>query len=282
MVQQSDTAHHLTDLLYLVRKVAWITDDHLGTSHLTFGLDTDRLTTLVDHLFDGSVQHVGATVECRQTSKGLRQLTQTVLRIDVRRATVACQRVHVQLDLLHRVHGGLLQVVVITMKSQRMTNKVHSRRTKTVLFEYSRHCHCVQIKATMSLGVLLFVALHKLEKALATTLLHHTEQRARERLSIGGRDLMDLTTLVHVASVNLLKFKVLGNIRLDEHIDEFTTGHDELGHQVDAPVTTRAIHTLVHFTGLLLLLEELLQSQRGTLTAIVRVAVHVQNLLLAH
>jgi hypothetical protein len=58
-----------------------------------------------------------------------------------------------------------------------------------------------------------------------------------------------------------------------------TTGHDHLGAQVDVVVTGSA-HVIGHFALWLELLEQLFQVQRGRLTTVVIVAVHVQQTLL--
>jgi len=75
-----------------VREVRGVSDDELAVSNRLSplaGLDTDSLAALHDNALDGSVEHVGTTVDGAETSKALRKLTKTIERIEVRTLGIA-------------------------------------------------------------------------------------------------------------------------------------------------------------------------------------------------
>merc|ERR1719184_386423 len=84
-----DTADHLPCLLYFVTNIGRITIDLLTLGSLSTALHADNLASFVHNLLDRFVQHVGSTVDRRQTGKTLWELTQAVQRIQVGRLSIS-------------------------------------------------------------------------------------------------------------------------------------------------------------------------------------------------
>lgn len=137
VLQDTDRLEQVARDLDLAGEVRRIGDDLLGLSlelHgsrlvvavLHSGLDPGNVSAVVKHLVDVGVQHVGATVDGRQTSKALRQLTQTVKRVDVRRLAVASHGVDVEADAVDGLHGHtwLGDVFVRRVKGHGVANEV--------------------------------------------------------------------------------------------------------------------------------------------------------------
>lgn len=90
-------------------------------------LDTRDLSAVViEHLIDVGVEHVGTAVNGGQTGEALRELTQTVERVDVWRLAVPGHRVHVQTDAVDSLGGltNLVDVVIGLVQSHRVTDKL--------------------------------------------------------------------------------------------------------------------------------------------------------------
>lgn len=74
-------------------EVGRIADDLLGLDNFPSGTNANELAILVgDNLVDGFVEHVGTAVDGGETSEGLRELSETVERVNVGRFTVTGHR----------------------------------------------------------------------------------------------------------------------------------------------------------------------------------------------
>lgn len=83
-------------------------------------LDTrDLPAVVIENLIDVGVEHVGTAVDGGQTGETLRELTQAVERVDVRRLAVPGHRVHVQTDAVDSLDGlaNLVDVVIGLIQS---------------------------------------------------------------------------------------------------------------------------------------------------------------------
>ena len=94
---------------------------HLGRLVITVphsGLDARDLAVIVEHLVDVGVQHVGTTVDSRQTSEALGKLTQAIQGVDVRRLSVTGHGVDVEADAVDSLGGGARLVNVLVRWEQ--------------------------------------------------------------------------------------------------------------------------------------------------------------------
>jgi len=86
----------------------------------------DLAAVIVEHLVDVGVQHVGATVDGRQTSETLGELTQAVERIDIGRLAVSGHGVDIKADAVDSLdgHAGFGDVVILGEQGHRVANEV--------------------------------------------------------------------------------------------------------------------------------------------------------------
>ena len=276
VLHDTDTTDDLASLLDLVGEIRGITSDELGLGDLTLGLNTSELTILIDDLLDGLVQHVGSTIDGGKTSEGLGELGQTVERVDVRGFSVAHERLSVQLDTTDGGEGQLVEVGIITVESDGVTDEVNCVLFQLPVGEHLPHCDGLHIELLVRLGVVLVKVGDKDNEVLASTLLKEAHQVGGEGLLVGGGDLLDLLALQHIGTLNALELQVPGDSSVEENLDQETRGHDELGDQIDVPVTRGTEGSRGRSAAVLLV--KLLQVQRGRLTTIVGVSVHVQHL----
>ena len=88
-------------------EVGWVADDLLGFDGLFPRTDTDKLAIFVSHnLVDRFIEHVCAAVNCRETCKGLRELSQSIEGVDVGRLAVASHGRGVHNDTVIGGPGG--------------------------------------------------------------------------------------------------------------------------------------------------------------------------------
>ena len=150
----------------------------------------------------------------------------------------------------------------------------------------------------MSRRIVVLPALQELKELLCATLLEETHQRALDCLHLRARHLRDLALAVDEAARDLLELEVAGDIGVDEDASELSGSDDELGNEIDGVV---AVAPKVLGDGLIgaeLAVElhadqgirlgaqegkmgnaDLGQVQTGTVTTVVGVPVHVEDLL---
>lgn len=137
VLQDADRLQQVSGNLGLAREIRWVGQNLLGLggeAHgfaavipiLHGGLDSRNLAVLIEDLIDVGVKHVGTSVDSRQTSEALRELTQTVERVDVGRLAVAGHRVHVQADAVDGIggHSTLSNIVVGLIQGHGVANEV--------------------------------------------------------------------------------------------------------------------------------------------------------------
>jgi hypothetical protein len=91
------------------------------------------------------------------------------------------------------------------------------------------------------------------------------------------RHFLNFAILVHVAAINGLEIKVTSDLSVEQDFDELAAGHDELGDEIDIPVSRMA--KVGSGLGSTEFLEQILERKRGGIRTIIIVAVHVKHSL---
>lgn len=160
VLQHADGLQDMADNLDLLGEVAGVTKDelglglelHLGLNAAHGGLDTNGLAALVQNLVDGGVEHVGTSVDGRQTGEALGQLAETVERVDVGGLSVASHRVSVEADTLKGL-GGLSagsEVAVVEVEGHGVADEVASASLEAELVVDILHGGRGQVKTWVS------------------------------------------------------------------------------------------------------------------------------------
>merc|ERR1719234_258307 len=189
VVHKTDTPHHLPRLLHLVANIGRITVDLLTFGCLSTTFDTNHLSSLVDDLINGFVQHVGSSVDSRQACKALWQLAQPIEGVKVWRLSISCQRVTVELDSLQCLCARLFQVIVIPEQSQCVSHKVRGILIKPKFLVDLSHGGGLGVNILPGLGVLLAEVLDKDEEVLESSFLEEAHEVRGERLLLICRHL---------------------------------------------------------------------------------------------
>lgn len=152
VVQNADCLQQMTNNLGLLGEVRRVGNDLLGlggegesltrlASFFHSSLDTRHLTILIQDLIDVCVQHVSSTVDGGQTSKALRELTQSVKRVNVGRLSVASHGIHIQSNTVDGLSGlpGFGDVIVRLVQSHGVSDKVTGGSLERELIVYILH-----------------------------------------------------------------------------------------------------------------------------------------------
>mmetsp|Transcript_9395 Transcript_9395/g.24126 ORF Transcript_9395/g.24126 Transcript_9395/m.24126 type:complete len:220 (-) Transcript_9395:667-1326(-) len=138
VAHDADGTSHTTHYLSLSRKIGRVSHDKLALSGLSVALHPAGATLLVvHHLAVWLVQHVSASIHRTKPGKTLRQFSETVEWVDVRRfcACESVERIVVQLHLLHCRESRLVEVRVVTVQCQRVANEVNCILSQRKLVE---------------------------------------------------------------------------------------------------------------------------------------------------
>mmetsp|Transcript_34658 Transcript_34658/g.59726 ORF Transcript_34658/g.59726 Transcript_34658/m.59726 type:complete len:207 (+) Transcript_34658:1464-2084(+) len=111
-------------------------------------------------------------------------------------------------------------------------------------------------------------------------LLEETHQTGVQSLRGGSRNLLDLAILEHITSINGLELQVTGHLRVKKNLRQLAAGHDELGDQVDIPIS--GVAQVGSGSVGSELLEQVQQTQRRSISAIIVVSIHMQYTLSVH
>jgi len=282
VAEDADGADDLASAVHTIGEVRGISDDELALGdgvRLLRGLDTDGVTVLDDDVVDGGVEHVGTTVDGAETSKALRKLTKTIEWVEVGALGVgiAGKRVEVELHADDRLKSRLLQVVIVEVEADSVTDEVDGVGLKAELGIELTHGHLVQVIARVGLGILRLVVLGIDEELGATTLLKEAHETALKSLTLIRRNLVDLATTEHIGTTDGLELKVAGNVGVKKSLHELTHAHDELGDDINV-VVARGAEVSPDSLTLLVGLIELIELKRGRCTTIITIAVKVKNL----
>jgi hypothetical protein len=209
----------------------------------------------------------------------LRKLTKTVERIDVRRLEVTSERFKVETDLVNGGTSRLLEVGIISVKSESMTDEIASVGIEAKMLKDGSHVDLLEIHTLMSLAVGGIILSDKIEEFTSTVLLEHAHQTRAHGFTRGSRNFVDFEILRDdVATINLLKLKILGGIRENQHLDKETCRHDKLRDEINVPVTKVLELRRERFSTTILLIE-LLEVKRGTFSTIIVVSIQMKDLV---
>lgn len=282
MVQQANATNHLCGLFDSLFDVGWVAEHLFAFGYDTATLDADDGGAVKNDFVNRSVQHVRATIDGAKPGEPLGQLAKAVQRIQVRALAVASQRVAVQLDALDQIGGRLVDVVVVQVQRQGVAGEVLSVLVQPELGVQLLGRHALRVDVLPRFRIVLLEVLHEYKEVAETPFLEYAHQVRRQRLLLVHRHLVDLTALVHVATLHRLELQVARHARVYEQFDQQPVGHQELGHQVDVPVASAPVLLLLRFGGAELL-EQVWQRRDGRrLAAVVLVPVDVQHLLAGH
>lgn len=269
--------------------VAGVADDQGRLGLLGAGSDAgDAALGVEEDLIHLGVEHVGAAVDGAQSGEGLGETAQAVDGVEEGGVAVLAQGLHVELDLLDAVDGGLLEVLVVAVEGDGVAEEVDGVVLELVLLEDVLHGLAVDVDLLPGLVVVDLHVLHVEVEVPAPLLLEEPHEGTLEGLGVVGGDLVDdglgggeeaaLLLLVDVGAVDALPLEVARDLGVEEHLDQVAVGHDELGDQVHVPVPV----VPVLLGGLGAGAEhapQVGQVEGGRLTAVVAVAVEVEDLL---
>jgi len=286
VAEDADGTNDLASGVDTVREVRRISNDELALGDglgVLRRLDTDSLAVLHDDVVDRSIQHVGTTIDGAETSKALRKLTKTVERVQVGALGIGITRqgVEVELHTNDGLESGLLQVVIVQVQADSVTDEIDGVGLEVKLGVELSHGHLVEVVALVSLGILRLVVLSIDKELGATTLLKETHEAALKSLSLIRRHLVDLASAEHIGTTDGLELKVAGNVGVEESLHQLAHAHDKLGDNINVVVTGSA--KIGAGSGALLVsLKELIELKRGRSTTVVAVAIKVKHLHAVH
>ena len=290
VVHDADGSDNLANHLGLVHvsNIGGVANHEWGLGGLVTGADTDDLAALHKDLIDRGVQHVGTTVNGAQTRERLGETSETVHWVQEWRATILTHGFLVELHLWEGVVGGHLQVAVITLHGDSVTKEINGVLLEAGLLEQLSAGLLGVVEVVPGLLVTKIDLLHRLVEVGKSLLLEEAHEWGLESLHLIGWHLVDdvlgraeqttLLCLHHVGGINTLPLEVAGDLGVEEHLDELTVGHNELGDQVHIPVSVVAV-----LLGWLSAWSEhrpqVGQVERGSVGTVVGVAVQVEDLL---
>lgn len=282
MVQQANATYHLCGLFDALFDVGWVAEHLFAFGYDAATLDTDDGGTVENDFVNRSIQHVRTAVDGTKPGEPLGQLAKAVQRIQIRALAVASQRVAVQLDALNQIGGRFVDVVVVQVQRQGVAGEVLRVLVQPELGVQLLGRHALRVDVLPRFRIVLLEVLHEYEEVAETSFLEYAHQVRRQRLLLVHRHLVDLTALVHVATLDRLEFQVARHARVYEQLDQQSVGHQELGHQIDVPIASAPVLLFLRFAGAELL-EQLLKRRDGRrLAAVVLVPVDVQHFLAGH
>jgi len=268
--------------VHTVREVRGVGHDELAVGNrlaLLAGLDTNSLAVLNDDVVDGSVEHVGTTVDGAETSKALRKLTKTVERVEVRAlcSSITREGVEVELHAKNRLESRLSQIVIVQVQADCVADEIDGIRLEAELGVELSHGHLGEIVALVGLGIVGLVLLCVEEELGATTLLEETHEAALESLTLIRRHLVDLVATEHVRASDALELEVASDVGVKKSLDELAHAHDKLGDNINV-VLARSTKGGLWCFALLVSLVELIELKGGRGTTVVAIAIKVENL----
>lgn len=158
MVQDTDGLQDMASNLDFAREVRRISEDLLRLGLELHGclsapilhgsLDANSFVTIINDLVDVGVQHVGSSVDGRETGKALGQLAETVERVDIGGFAVSRDGVSVQADAFDGF-GGLTfvgQVGVVLVEGHGMSDEVSSSCLEAEFVVDILHCACRDVE----------------------------------------------------------------------------------------------------------------------------------------
>mmetsp|Transcript_21393 Transcript_21393/g.40081 ORF Transcript_21393/g.40081 Transcript_21393/m.40081 type:complete len:212 (-) Transcript_21393:361-996(-) len=210
MVEDADPASNLSNLLDLGSRLSILDeisrigeDSLLAFRHRIFSVlinrfNTNNLIALKMKLFDGLVQHVDSSMHGAQPGESFWETTQSPDGVNVRRIPITGHGIGIKLGAFNRLIGWLSFVALVQVKTNGVSNKLLDIVSKLVIFVNFRH-RCLGTVHLIWPGfrVLLIVLDHEIEERLKTVFLQHSQERRTPRITSAGRNLENLSLLVH-------------------------------------------------------------------------------------
>lgn len=289
MIKEADGSDDSTSgLQHSVGSVARITDNHGRTGSFLTTADAGNLAVLHDNLVDLRVEHVGTAMDSAQSRESLREATDAVDGVQEGAVAISTLRLLVKLHLHDSFNCRLEHEVIVVIEGDSMTEEIKGRLLDAELLEQFTHRHLLEIILAPGASVVHVDTGNKFVELSDTALFEQAHQAGTNGLLLVGRDLDDghllraeeatLSMLHDVGSVDAFPFEVLGDLGVQKHLNELAVSHDELGDEIDIPVSVVAV---LRSRGRVRseLLPQVSQIERGGLSTIVAVPVQVQNLL---
>lgn len=160
-------------MTHLISDVRWIAVNLLALGNFRSRADTDNASILHDDFIDRLVKHVSSSVDGRQASEALGQLSESVHRVQVRRLSVASQRVGVQLDAANGDDSGLAKIVVVAVQGQSVASEILSVLVQAELVVERGHVLCRRVEVLPRLRVIFLEVLDVDEEVAEAALLEH-------------------------------------------------------------------------------------------------------------
>lgn len=253
MIQDADTSDGFTNFFDFVclaslKHVAGVADDHLALGSFITTLDTSDLSIIaIDNFIDVLIEHESTTIDGAHSGETFRNTTETIDGIDERRVSVSTVGVHVELDLIDSFNGRSVDEVIISVEGNSVTNEINSVGGEIEFLDQSREIFLGSIDISVSLGICGIVLLNIGKEVFASVLLEETHQVGLESFFGSSGDFFNSNTtlaekaaflvLVDESTVNRLPFEVSGDSGLQKELDEVTISHDELGDEINIPVS---------------------------------------------
>lgn len=114
----------------------------------------------------------------------------------------------------------MIQVTIIQMKSQRMTNEINSVIFQAIFWDKISCSDFVKIKPFMRFWVIIFVVLYINEELSSSSFFQKGPSMEISKLQHLWQALVDLALLVHKATIYCLEIKITwGRILMDYHLE---------------------------------------------------------------
>ena len=168
MVHDADRSNDFADDFAVIFGVRRIADDQAGFGQFPSAADSDDFAGVIsDDFVAGFVQHVSAAVDGGQSSEALRQLAQTVKRVNVRRFAVSRQGFVVELDPLDGLETRTIDVRVFRVQSHRVTHEILRGRLQLELVVDLGHGDYSGVNALVGFSVVAIVGLRGIDREFA-------------------------------------------------------------------------------------------------------------------
>lgn len=128
MVENADGSNNLSNAFYVSRllfDVGWIHDYKRSSSNFISCFDSDYFTILAkDNFINILVEHVSSTMDSAVPSETFRNSSKTIDGIKEGMISISANRIHVQLDLLNTIDGWFIEILIICVEGDGMTDEV--------------------------------------------------------------------------------------------------------------------------------------------------------------
>jgi len=279
VIQDRDDSSDLPDLLNFFWEVRRISNHEFAFRDFASRFHSDDTSTFVHEAVDRFIEHVGSSVNGSQSSKCLREFSETIAGVNVGRLpAVLSERIAIELDLLDSFESGSGKILIVLIESDSVTKEGLSILVESEFLEQFRHRLFLEIEALVSLGFFLLVCLKVVGEVATTPLFEHSHETAAHDFHSGRRDAMNLLILVDVAVLDRLEFEISSDAGFEEEFHHKARGHEEFRDQIDVVVSTLTQSRRGLLSGLEFLVE-LVEVERSTFSTVVVVPIDMEDFL---